>query len=267
MIDVQMPIAAPNTVKEFVRVSGKFARYHVRTPVLEGMRHVRLDGSLELRDENRGHQLGPFPLDRIVGLRKKKKPVQFLGWKVAVFGPCPIKEPERNVESGLRGKGHGKRHFSIPVAFPMIQRKSKHRVKERFTLMRMTRTGALSFLPLLAIGWGLFASPLVAQQPPGDFAAGIYAYQQKDYATAYSHLSPLAAKGHSAAQYNLGRMYARGEGVPQDVVEAYKWFFLAHKNGRVEGEKAMTSLAKHITQKQISEAIGRAHGERYAIKR
>ncbi len=110
--------------------------------------------------------------------------------------------------------------------------------------MRMHSTGALSFLVLPAIAWGLFASPLVAQQPPGDFAAGIYAYQQKDYATAYSHLSPLAAKGHRAAQYNLGRMYARGEGVPQDVVEAYKWFFLAHKNGRKEGERAMRSFGE-----------------------
>ena len=153
------------------------------------------------------------------------------------------------------------------VAFPMIQGKSKRHVKERFTLMQMHSTGALSVLVLLAIGWGFFASPLVAQQLPGDFAAGIYAYQQKDYATAYSHLGPLAAKGHSAAQYNLGRMYARGEGVPQDVVEAYKWFFLAHKNGRKEGEQAMRSLAKHLTKKQISAAIGRAHAERNAIKR
>ena len=73
-------------------------------------------------------------------------------WKVAVLGSGPIKEPERNVESGLHGKGHGKRHFSIPVAFPMIQGKSKRDVKERFTLMRMYGTGirALEGLGLLA---------------------------------------------------------------------------------------------------------------------
>ena len=33
--------------------------------------------------------------------------------------------------------------------------------------------------------------------------------------------------GDGEAQYNLGVMYANGEGVPQDDAEAHTWFNLA----------------------------------------
>jgi TPR repeat protein len=33
-----------------------------------------------------------------------------------------------------------------------------------------------------------------------------------------------AAQGDAVAQYNLGIMYAKGEGVPRDDVEAVKWY-------------------------------------------
>ena len=37
-----------------------------------------------------------------------------------------------------------------------------------------------------------------------------------------------AKKGDAEAQYNLGAMYANGQGVPQDYKEALKWFRLAY---------------------------------------
>ena len=36
-----------------------------------------------------------------------------------------------------------------------------------------------------------------------------------------------ADQGFADAQYNLGIMYAKGEGVPQDYVQAHKWWNLA----------------------------------------
>jgi hypothetical protein len=36
-----------------------------------------------------------------------------------------------------------------------------------------------------------------------------------------------AEAGDAAAQYNLGVMYATGEGVPQDYAEALLWYWLA----------------------------------------
>jgi uncharacterized protein len=40
-----------------------------------------------------------------------------------------------------------------------------------------------------------------------------------------------AAQGHARAQLNLGLLYATGEGVPQDEAEALKWFRLAAAQG------------------------------------
>ena len=33
----------------------------------------------------------------------------------------------------------------------------------------------------------------------------------------------MTEQGHAVAQYNFGHMYSRGNGVPQDNVEAIKW--------------------------------------------
>ena len=40
-----------------------------------------------------------------------------------------------------------------------------------------------------------------------------------------------AEQGDASAQYNLGVMYANGEGVPQDYAEALKWYHLAAEQG------------------------------------
>jgi hypothetical protein len=50
------------------------------------------------------------------------------------------------------------------------------------------------------------------------------AYQRGDYATAFRIWLPLAQQGSSLAQQNIGRMYERGEGVPQDQQAAMEWY-------------------------------------------
>ncbi len=50
------------------------------------------------------------------------------------------------------------------------------------------------------------------------------AYDRGDFETAYRLIKPLAEQGHAKAQFNLGVMYQRGEGVPQDSAEALAWY-------------------------------------------
>jgi hypothetical protein len=57
-----------------------------------------------------------------------------------------------------------------------------------------------------------------------DFDAGVAAHKDGDYAAALAEWMPLAKQGHAHAQYNLGAMYVRGEGVPQDYAQAVYWF-------------------------------------------
>jgi len=64
-----------------------------------------------------------------------------------------------------------------------------------------------------------------------DYQKGLDAYNAGDYATALREWRPLANRGNARAQNNLGHMYYNGEGVPQDDVEAVKWFRLAADQG------------------------------------
>ncbi len=65
----------------------------------------------------------------------------------------------------------------------------------------------------------------------GDFQKGLTAAKSGDYATALRELTPLAKQGHSTAQNNLGFMYHRGWGVPQNDTTAVKWYTLSAEQG------------------------------------
>ena len=56
------------------------------------------------------------------------------------------------------------------------------------------------------------------------------------------------------AQYNLGVIYADGEGVPEDDVRAYAWYNLAAVQGHEPAFKAKESLRERMTPKQIARA-------------
>lgn len=87
---------------------------------------------------------------------------------------------------------------------------------------------------------------------------GLRAYTHRNFAAALSHWAPLAQSGDAAAQYNIGRMYARAEGVRRDLSEAYKWFTLSSLGGRPEGARARQAIARVMTPLQIAEGLRRA---------
>jgi uncharacterized protein len=64
-----------------------------------------------------------------------------------------------------------------------------------------------------------------------DFQTGLTAYLSEDYETALREFTPLAEQGDADAQYNLGLMYANGQGVPEDDRAAVKWYTLAAEQG------------------------------------
>ena len=67
-------------------------------------------------------------------------------------------------------------------------------------------------------------------------------------------------KGNAAAEFFLGLMYDNGQGVPQDYVEAYKWYNLAAAQGLAEEQGASPAItnrdaiARYMTPDQIAEA-------------
>ncbi len=64
-----------------------------------------------------------------------------------------------------------------------------------------------------------------------NFYTGEAAYNAGDYQTAFKEFLPLADQGNASAQRMVGLMYARGESVTQNDVEAVKWFRLAAEQG------------------------------------
>lgn len=64
-----------------------------------------------------------------------------------------------------------------------------------------------------------------------DFQKGYTGYQIGDFKTALREWTPLAEQSHADAQYNLGLMYANGQGVPQNYKIAVKWYKLAAEQG------------------------------------
>ena len=64
-----------------------------------------------------------------------------------------------------------------------------------------------------------------------DFQKGFNAYNKDDFATALREWTPLAEQGDVRAQYNLGQMYRRGDGVLQNYKTAVKWYRLSAKQG------------------------------------
>lgn len=78
------------------------------------------------------------------------------------------------------------------------------------------------------------------KQTAGDLEDGQKALQHGDYATTLARLRPLANAGNALAQYELGRMYEAGKGVPQDYAQAANWY----RSAGLQGDRsAQLSLA------------------------
>jgi uncharacterized protein len=69
-----------------------------------------------------------------------------------------------------------------------------------------------------------------------DFQAGMDANNRGDYATALREWRPLAEQGDALAQYNLGVLYRKGRGVPQDDVQARQWYEKAAAKGQAKAQ-------------------------------
>lgn len=63
-----------------------------------------------------------------------------------------------------------------------------------------------------------------------------FVYDRGDYTQAARLFRPLAEQGIAAAQFNLGMMYAKGQGVQQDYQVALKWYRRAAEQGNASAQ-------------------------------
>lgn len=63
-----------------------------------------------------------------------------------------------------------------------------------------------------------------------------------------------ADQGSSRAQHRLARMYAQGQEVQKDFVQAHMWFSLAAAGGIKEAADSLANISRQMTPDQIARA-------------
>ncbi len=76
-------------------------------------------------------------------------------------------------------------------------------------------------------------------------------------------LQAKAENGNAIAQYNLGLMYAQGQVVPRDPLEAYVWLSLAAENGTTG--RALKELTDTFSAEQLRTAQARLAARRRSL--
>ena len=109
---------------------------------------------------------------------------------------------------------------------------------------------------------GEFSSRLLAGTREGDAKAmatlARLFFARGDVERAGEWLGKAADAGHGGAQLDLGTMFAQGIGRPQDLVEAYKWLWLA-TNADVPGaDAALREISQKLTGAQVLDGVQRA---------
>lgn len=74
------------------------------------------------------------------------------------------------------------------------------------------------------------------------FQEGLDAAEKGDYAVAFEKFKPIADQGWPGAQFNLGVMYAKGQGVQKSYKEALKWYLLAAKQGNASAQSNLGNM-------------------------
>ncbi len=85
----------------------------------------------------------------------------------------------------------------------------------------------------------LLLTATVVAEVPDAFEKGMEALLEGNFAEAWCLWRPLAEQGHAESQYNLGWLYANGNGVAVDMDRAFYWWKQAAAQGHADAEFAI----------------------------
>ena len=109
---------------------------------------------------------------------------------------------------------------------------------------------------------GAFSSRLLDSARQGDANAmatlGRVFYVRGDTERAGEWLTKAAEAGHGGAQLDLGALCAQGVGRKQDLVEAYKWMWLATWEDVPGADVALREISQKLNGAQVLEGVQRA---------
>ena len=98
------------------------------------------------------------------------------------------------------------------------------------------------------------ARPVVAPAAAaaGPFEEGVKAHDQGRYEAAFALWLPLAEQGRAAAQFNLGALFEKGQGVARDDVSAAQWYLKAAEQGDTEAQYKVAAFYETGTGVPVS---------------
>jgi hypothetical protein len=119
-----------------------------------------------------------------------------------------------------------------------------------------------------------FGSPEDAARPGAKyFFTAARAIRDKDYAFAINMYEVSASWGYKPAQYNLGIMYAKGEGVPVDRARGMAWMALAAERGDQRYVEAREVIYADLSKDEFAHAnelwreLKKTYGDDVAFER
>lgn len=105
------------------------------------------------------------------------------------------------------------------------------------------------------------------------FLQGAHAFQKKDYAFAIQMYQVSASWAFKPAEYNLGVIYARGQGVDVDLPRAMAWMALAAERNEQHYVEAREAIYAEMTKEQFEQAnviwreLKKTYGDEVALRR
>lgn len=119
-----------------------------------------------------------------------------------------------------------------------LKRRARHRssINSDSNAGQARKFGGLSVgltIFLLVVAWAIFspAPPTSKTTSPLTFDDGMDSYKRGDYARAIEAWRPLAERGDTLVQTNLGVLYGKGQGVEKNDKMAAHWFKKAADQG------------------------------------
>jgi localization factor PodJL len=82
------------------------------------------------------------------------------------------------------------------------------------------------------------------------YAAG----NDRNFADAARWFQRSAALGYVDAQFNLAVLYERGDGVPQSLLDAYKWYAVAATSGDAVAKTRADAIATQLSADELAAA-------------
>jgi len=91
------------------------------------------------------------------------------------------------------------------------------------------------------------------------YAVGLWCYKDKEYERALEFFNKVADRNVAEAQYYLGICYENGQGLKEDIKEAYYWYLIAYLNDYTDAEQDVKRIENKLTEQQKQEVQHRVN--------